>query len=304
MVFIFIKTLWKHKRDRRRNYFVNSSTNRLPPEIIEIIIDYLHNDPHVLSICSLVCKVWLAICREHRFGKVILRQQNFKGFLGLLRSSQFSAHVRSRALDMTMVQDSKTNQRWLRHCIPRMGRFSATHLYIKGLGTDRRASHSYPENPLLVIGFQSVTYLTLVEPVFQTISQFVDVMCGLGNLERLSLSVISFDSRIYPLKALTYGEKRFPQKLQELQLLNPHPYDGMGIYHWLATCRPALAPIHTFDLQVSVEYLSPDIREMFWDITGGVLLNFGPLKHLIIGSFGLAATGILELQASISFRAT
>lgn len=301
-MFAHNKALLKGKRNRGQNRPADELitslsvliTNRFPLEMIEIIVDFLRGDPHALSICSRVCKAWLTVCRDHLFGEIILHQRNFNDFFGLLSSPQFNTHVRSRARGMAMVQDPLIHQRWFQYCIPYMGRFSVTYLSIRGLRTDEWALQTHPEISPLEAGFQSVINLELVAPVFQTLAQFVDVICGLGNLEQLSLMEIMFDSETYPLKALSHRENQFPQKLQELRLRYPFSHHGVVIYHWLKGSGPALAPVHTFSLLIAAEYSSVEMREEFWVTAGHILSKFGLLKHLTIASFGLATTGILH----------
>ncbi|KAF8056527.1 hypothetical protein FPV67DRAFT_1677915 [Lyophyllum atratum] len=44
----------------------------LPPELTDIIIDYLFSDVRALKACSLVCKAWLPSCRCHLFRSIHL----------------------------------------------------------------------------------------------------------------------------------------------------------------------------------------------------------------------------------------
>ena len=45
---------------------------RLPAEIIDIILDYLHADIPALRSAALTCKAWLASCRFHLFRRIVL----------------------------------------------------------------------------------------------------------------------------------------------------------------------------------------------------------------------------------------
>jgi hypothetical protein len=45
----------------------HTNSRRLPPELVEHIIDYLYNSPEDLRSCALVCKAWVAPCRFHLF---------------------------------------------------------------------------------------------------------------------------------------------------------------------------------------------------------------------------------------------
>jgi len=42
----------------------------IPQELVDIIIDYLHNDGGALRICALVCKNWIPCSRYHLFEKI------------------------------------------------------------------------------------------------------------------------------------------------------------------------------------------------------------------------------------------
>ena len=44
----------------------------LPPEIIDMIIDDLHEDKITLAACSLVCRGWLSASRHHLFSRIML----------------------------------------------------------------------------------------------------------------------------------------------------------------------------------------------------------------------------------------
>jgi hypothetical protein len=55
----------------------HTRSRRLPPELIEHIIDYLYNSPEDLRSCALVCKAWVATCRFHLFHKISLHHEPF-----------------------------------------------------------------------------------------------------------------------------------------------------------------------------------------------------------------------------------
>lgn len=45
----------------------------LPQELIELIIDFAHDDPRTLRSCALVCRAWLPSSRYHLFSSIIVR---------------------------------------------------------------------------------------------------------------------------------------------------------------------------------------------------------------------------------------
>lgn len=81
------------------NYYVltiRKDAMALAGELIDLIIDHLHDDRPALKICSLLCKSWLSESRFHLFRKVILAYNNYEDFLDLLKSPlcTIGPHVR------------------------------------------------------------------------------------------------------------------------------------------------------------------------------------------------------------------
>ncbi|KAJ6486942.1 hypothetical protein C8R45DRAFT_828508 [Mycena sanguinolenta] len=60
-----------------------SITSRLAPELYDHVLDEFHSSKSTLSSCSLVCRAWLPICRQHLFFSVNLRPE----LVNFLRSS-------------------------------------------------------------------------------------------------------------------------------------------------------------------------------------------------------------------------
>jgi hypothetical protein len=55
-------------------------SERIPQELVDMIIDHLHNNRKALSTCSLVCGAWLSSSRFHKFEKIILHLKPTRGF--------------------------------------------------------------------------------------------------------------------------------------------------------------------------------------------------------------------------------
>ena len=60
------------------------SAPRVPPELSDRIIDFLHNDYVTLSAVSLVCRSFLPATRFHRFAHLALVGSRIEGFNKLL----------------------------------------------------------------------------------------------------------------------------------------------------------------------------------------------------------------------------
>ncbi|KAJ7698609.1 hypothetical protein B0H17DRAFT_927350, partial [Mycena rosella] len=74
----------------------------LPPELFDIIIGHVQDDIHVLAMCGLVCRSWLASSRYHIFKAtpVALRPGNTQAFIELVvhPSSTFLPYIHSLEL--------------------------------------------------------------------------------------------------------------------------------------------------------------------------------------------------------------
>jgi hypothetical protein len=68
---------------------------RLPIELVDIVIDFLHLDDETLEVCSLVCRNWLPASRFHLFGTVRVEWSNVLSLVELLAtpSSTIANHV-------------------------------------------------------------------------------------------------------------------------------------------------------------------------------------------------------------------
>jgi hypothetical protein len=62
----------------------------LSPELIDIIIDNLHNDKRSLSACCLTSKQWVPSCRFHLFSKITVTPHRISSVLHFLESHSHS----------------------------------------------------------------------------------------------------------------------------------------------------------------------------------------------------------------------
>ena len=77
--------------------------HELPPELIDRVIDFLHNDPKTLVACSLVASSWTATSRYHRFSRVkLICPNDWTKLDRLVELSPTVVHyVRAVAMDLT-----------------------------------------------------------------------------------------------------------------------------------------------------------------------------------------------------------
>ena len=83
---------------RRESTFTSSS--RIPPELIDYIIDCLHRDCTALKACSLVCKSWLPRARFHLLHNLHLPAHNANSFLENAKGMHPSFVTNVRSLEI------------------------------------------------------------------------------------------------------------------------------------------------------------------------------------------------------------
>lgn len=88
--------------------------HELPPELIDRIIDFLHNEPKALAACSLVARSWTATSRYHRFSMVwLMNPKNWANFDHLTKISPTAVHcIRGITMDVTDAGSA----RWASAC--------------------------------------------------------------------------------------------------------------------------------------------------------------------------------------------
>ncbi|KAH9924700.1 uncharacterized protein B0H18DRAFT_399484 [Fomitopsis serialis] len=96
---------------------------RVPSEICDMIIDYLHGSTETLSTCALVCKAWLPAARMHRFETLhIPRSQSRRPALALLcdNTSNILPCIRHLSLEDGWKGWKRNDPSWLDDALPRM----------------------------------------------------------------------------------------------------------------------------------------------------------------------------------------
>jgi len=90
------------------------SRGKLPPELVDRIIDFLHDEPKALAACSLVARSWTTTSRYHRFSWVRLTSnEDWAKFDRLIKiSPSMSAHMRGVTIDVTGAHSA----RWMSVC--------------------------------------------------------------------------------------------------------------------------------------------------------------------------------------------
>ncbi|KAF9650119.1 hypothetical protein BDM02DRAFT_3141572 [Thelephora ganbajun] len=96
----------------------------LPPELVDRIIDFLHDEPKALVACSLVAKSWTGTSRYHRFSSVrLIRNEDWARFQRLMKMSPTMVHY------MRHITVDVTDARWISAC---MAFISLEHIIMFG----------------------------------------------------------------------------------------------------------------------------------------------------------------------------
>lgn len=74
---------------------------RLPPELFDQVIDYLHDDVDTLQTCTLICRLLLPSARFHLFHTVKITKKNYAEIVSVFtdRAPELAIYVRSLTLE-------------------------------------------------------------------------------------------------------------------------------------------------------------------------------------------------------------
>ncbi|KAF8646206.1 hypothetical protein AX16_007348 [Volvariella volvacea WC 439] len=183
-----------------------SFINHFPPEIISIIVQYLHDDPKSLVACSRVSKAWVAPTRKHLFHKINLRPKSYRQYFNL-QQNPHSTIVSSKCVRSLTLRQHRSNQNqnrwspssyrssnsknwpWVAEHLPAMTGYTKlrelTLEYVTDI--DSPYLHFSPLHMSLSANFSTVTRLMLYEPVFSPFSLLIATITSLPNLQSLSL---------------------------------------------------------------------------------------------------------------------
>ncbi|KAJ7184764.1 hypothetical protein C8R46DRAFT_466351 [Mycena filopes] len=106
----------------------SSSHPILPPEVIDMIIDNLHNHPRTLRACGLVSRNWLGRSRHYLFMKAIyVAARDLEGFHGLLKSPYNTLAFHLRNIRLTGLRYDELTQLW--PLLPTFSHLNVLHIY-------------------------------------------------------------------------------------------------------------------------------------------------------------------------------
>lgn len=104
---------------------------RLPPELLDVVIDCLHGDKRTLQSCSLLCHALVSTARFHLFETIIITRRNFQRAktLFFVKSPHLLSYARSLTLEALDDMPDDTQDR-VRKFIDEQGLKPPAHTFI------------------------------------------------------------------------------------------------------------------------------------------------------------------------------
>ncbi|KAJ7580964.1 hypothetical protein C8J56DRAFT_961221 [Mycena floridula] len=155
----------------------------LAQEIIDIIIDFGHENPGFLANCSLVCRSWVPSARHHLFETISLREYSDHGWRAIIEPTiqTVTQHVKMVKIDAT---NSWGDQRWaLARFKPSLERLTLQRLHLRSF--QLRSSDFYD-------CLSSVTEIHLDTVSSVTRNDIFDFLASFPSLETVGLTFLRF----------------------------------------------------------------------------------------------------------------
>ncbi|KAH9898001.1 hypothetical protein C8Q73DRAFT_788228 [Cubamyces lactineus] len=203
---------------------------KVPVELTDYIIDFLHKDARTLAACALVCRAWTPAARFHLFRAVILQDRGFvSSFQRLLGTSpDLGLYVRELTVAKFVTASSVflpakpplSVTEFLPHILrqlPHLRALTLAHMDLKGGdgGTDLRALHHPTLSEL------SCSYCQ-----FTDFADFVDLVHAFPALSSLSIAGLTWKEEARLLEA-----RPLPATLRRLVL--GREVDSERLFEWL-----------------------------------------------------------------------
>jgi hypothetical protein len=208
-----------------------SMASRLPPELTDTVIDYLHDDKHSLAACSLVCQAWVPASRYHLFGSVTIPPRKVQSFIDIIysRTCTIRPHVSRFVVDqLPPLQQFQTIVVAI-HTLP----------FVRSLYLRNTVLVPSPAELRVIAGsmFGRIINLILENVGFGTFDDFVLFMSSFPRLEtfvvrQLSWSLETSLSRVWWTTPST------------LRVLDLQICPVAGILRWICSPSP-IPPVHT-----------------------------------------------------------
>jgi hypothetical protein len=167
--------------------------SKVPSEVFDTVIDFLHSDIPALKTCTLVCKEWLPASRYHLFSTISVDQHHVQRFLDMLDSPLCVWRPYIRHLQITGIRRHTIGMLHDPIYLQKLATLTVNELSLRHFHVDDDLS-SFPRSvhmTQLVSTFGGVTEMKVSDGVFRTFSHFLSMII------------------MFPLRRLTLGENRF-----------------------------------------------------------------------------------------------
>ncbi|KAK0449606.1 uncharacterized protein EV420DRAFT_778032 [Desarmillaria tabescens] len=212
--------------------------SELPPEIVDTVIDHLHDDKAALGACTLVCKSWSISSRYHLFDEhgVSVKPSNIHDFLSDISHSQslLRDHLRCLTLRTEFALAPKQTFEWkdISISLPHLPKLVSLRVHSQ----TQHIRFSYHVIPVIFLPqtLQNITHLEVVRTSVHAADDIISLMCLFSRLRGAQFSWIhwrncsslisSLNAAFPPLKQLSLLHPRSPgEVIRCLSRLDPVP---------------------------------------------------------------------------------
>lgn len=250
---------------------MSSISARFAPELIDTIIDYLHNDAAAIQACSRVCRAWRPASRFHLLERACIAPRSLPKVLQLLDPPLSTIASCVRVLEINGRNENRWECQppcWLDCVIELLPAFTAveslTLRNLSWLGIGGRAQAA------LLANFQTVRELTLWNVDFIAFEHICAILCAFPFVNKLifhcdtsHLIDIPLPTPLHPLSRLrtlslseVYSNRIVLEwmcnlhisSVEDLTLRNAPRVDTLSIGRYLRTLGPSLKRLELFPL--------------------------------------------------------
>jgi hypothetical protein len=173
---------------------------RLPPELIDLVIDALHDDRATLKICALVCRSWVYASRHHLFSHLRVSPKGLD-LIALLSSALCTIGPAVRYLIFEYIDD-------LPEIICRLP-------HVKRLTIMNSTMSEFQDftSPAVVSFLRPLESLTFFKVTFDNPTTFLSLLLSFTQLRSLDWNCLSFETPVSDLDL-----RSLPSDWDELEL--------------------------------------------------------------------------------------
>jgi hypothetical protein len=240
---------------------------RLPAEIIEVIVDHLHDDRSALAACSSASSAFIVPARHHLFSEVVLECSHICTFLRLLDVPWCTIATQIKRV---IVGQRKKTPGWNRekcYYVPADGPRLVSRLQAVRYIRFAHISLGDISPPFwyLLHELKGVKEMEIHHIAFETPEQFFQYICSLPALKSLSLSNPSTGK--VPNDVAQYRPKApFCIPLLDVGKLSH------GILGWFLA-QDSIPPVHTFCINLNGCPLEIEVVRQYSEAMGSSVQN-------------------------------